>query len=85
MKTTVELPDELLIEAKAMAARRRTTLRAILEHALRRELYSSGQVVQEDVAAGIETNADGLPVYQRRGKRMISSETVYQLMDDEGV
>jgi hypothetical protein len=38
VKTTLDLPDELLIEAKAAAARRRTTLRAIVERALRREL-----------------------------------------------
>ena len=34
MKTTIELPDELLAEAKAVAARRRTTLKALVEHAL---------------------------------------------------
>lgn len=38
MKTTLELPDDLLMEAKAVAVRRRTTLRAIFERALRREL-----------------------------------------------
>ena len=45
MKTTLELDDELLIEAKAVAARRRTTLKAMVEHALRRELqpaYADG-------------------------------------------
>lgn len=38
MKTTVELPDALLIAAKKTAAADRTTLRAILERGLRREL-----------------------------------------------
>ncbi len=38
MKTTLELPDDLLMEAKAVAARRRTTLKAMIERALRREL-----------------------------------------------
>ncbi len=38
MKTTLDLDDALLIEAKSAAARRRTTLRAVVEHALRREL-----------------------------------------------
>lgn len=38
MKTTLDLPDELLIEAKTLAARRRTTLKAIVESALRREI-----------------------------------------------
>ncbi len=35
MKTTLELPDELLIEAKKMAAEQRRPLRAIVEDGLR--------------------------------------------------
>jgi hypothetical protein len=38
MKTTLDLSDELLMEAKSMAVRRRTTLKALVEHALRREI-----------------------------------------------
>ena len=38
MRTTVDLPDELLIEAKKRAVDRRTTLRALLEAGLRAEL-----------------------------------------------
>jgi len=38
MKTTVELPDALLIAAKKRAAEDRTTLRELLERGLRREL-----------------------------------------------
>jgi hypothetical protein len=38
MKTTVELRDALLIAAKKRAAEDRTTLRAILERGLQREL-----------------------------------------------
>jgi hypothetical protein len=38
VKTTIELPDSLPIEAKMAAAERRTTIRAIGEQALRREL-----------------------------------------------
>jgi hypothetical protein len=41
MKTTVELPEDLLLEAKRKALETRTTLRAILERALRRELRQS--------------------------------------------
>ena len=41
MKTTVELPDDLLIQAKQFAAGRRTTLRALLESGLRHELKQS--------------------------------------------
>ena len=38
MKTTVEISDPLLRRARRLAARRGTTLRAVLEDALRREL-----------------------------------------------
>ena len=40
MKTTVEIQDELLIEAKKHAAEHRTTIRALIERGLRRELGS---------------------------------------------
>lgn len=42
MKTTVELPDDLLIAAKKRAAETRTTLKEILERGLRRELQGDG-------------------------------------------
>ena len=38
MKTTVDLPDDLLIAAKQKAAESRTTLRDLFERGLRREL-----------------------------------------------
>jgi hypothetical protein len=38
MKTTVEISDDLLIEAKKHAAEQRTTIRALIERGLRREL-----------------------------------------------
>jgi hypothetical protein len=38
MKTTVELPDALLIDAKKRAAELRVPLRTLIERGLRREL-----------------------------------------------
>jgi hypothetical protein len=38
MKTTMELPDGLLIEAKKLAAEEQTTLRALVEQGLRHVL-----------------------------------------------
>ena len=38
MKTTIDLPDDLLIAAKKKAAECRTTLREVFERGLRREL-----------------------------------------------
>jgi len=40
MKTTIELPDDLLAEAKVRAAEQRRPLRALIEAALRAELRS---------------------------------------------
>lgn len=42
MKTTLDIEDSLLARAKAVAAQRRTTLRAVVEHALRRDLAPAG-------------------------------------------
>ena len=38
MKTTIDLPDELLIAAKKKAAEERTSLRNLMARGLRREL-----------------------------------------------
>ena len=38
MKTTLDLPDDLLREAKAVAARRKTTLKDLVTRPLRREI-----------------------------------------------
>ena len=38
MKTTVDLPDDLLIRAKKHAAETRTTLRVLIERGLRNEI-----------------------------------------------
>ncbi|MFZ0710112.1 MAG: hypothetical protein WAM53_08750 [Terrimicrobiaceae bacterium] len=43
MKTTLDLPDDLLIAAKRAAAERRTTLKEMVTHSLRREI---GQLTQ---------------------------------------
>ena len=44
MKTTVELPDELLIEAKTRAVQTRSTLRELIERGLRSELQRPRRV-----------------------------------------
>lgn len=38
MKTTIDLPDDLFVEAKKRAAEERTSLRAIFERGLRTQL-----------------------------------------------
>jgi hypothetical protein len=41
MKITIDLPDELLVTAREMAAENRLTLREIFERGLRREIFMS--------------------------------------------
>lgn len=56
MKTTVELPDELLIEAKKRAAELRVPLKSIIEESLRsglRKLSKAGRVREEPAEYGV--------------------------------
>jgi hypothetical protein len=48
MKTTLELDDALLTQAKDVAAKRRTTLKDIVEQALRRELALAPEITNPD-------------------------------------
>jgi hypothetical protein len=43
MKTTIDIADSLLDEARRVAAARRTTLRALVEQGLRREIEESAK------------------------------------------
>lgn len=56
MKTTVDISDPLLRRARALASRRGTTLRAIIEEGLRgvleREKQSAGEPIRTHTVAG---------------------------------
>lgn len=80
MKTTLDLPDDLLIEAKAIAARRRITLKAMVEHALRREIEPLTPQPDTPFVRG----QDGILRLPHRGAR-VTTEMVRQLMDEEGI
>ena len=81
MKTTIELPDELLIEAKSVAVLRRTTLKAMIEHALRREIAPVAST-KPDTDALLETGPHGILSLKRRGAK-VTSENVYRLLEEE--
>ena len=78
MKTTIELPDALFRDAKALAARRRTTLNAMITHALEREVRCDDQPSPTVFAI----DEDGLPYLPARGVK-VTSELVSRLLDEE--
>jgi hypothetical protein len=81
MKTTLELPDELIIEAKTIAARRKITLRALTEAALRREIQQ--RVLADSPRSDlIKYSADHAPHLKKRGVK-ITSDLVYQMLENE--
>jgi hypothetical protein len=81
MKTTLDLPDDLLIEAKAVAARRRTTLKAMVTHALRREIAPA---VQLEADSPFEMNELGMLVLKKVvGRIPMSAEAIQDLIDHQ--
>jgi hypothetical protein len=84
MKTTLDLPDDLLIDAKATAARRRITLRELVTRAVERELRPVPAPCDED---HFIIDEDGWPVLKRDPEStvVVTSEFVRELMDKEGI
>lgn len=52
MKTTIELPEDLLMQAKKAAVDQRTTLKALMERALRAELAKPERPKNNKKSAG---------------------------------
>lgn len=70
----------LFAAAKSVAAQRRTTLKAMFEHALRREIVYEEQ---PSINALFETNGYGFPVLKKRDALVVTNEQVYQMLDEE--
>lgn len=84
MKTTLELPDDLFVEAKAAAARRRITLKTLFTRALERELRPQARPTAE---ARFEIDAHGWPILKRQtgGPAVVTDDFVNRLRDSEGI
>lgn len=85
MKTTLDLPDDLLIEAKTLAARRKTTLRAIVESALRREIRPAAEMENPDPEK-FDVDPLGFLVLKRKPGETITLEQIQGIqeeLDDE--
>jgi len=81
MKTTLELPDDLLIAAKTVAARRRTTLRAIVEHALRREL-APAEALENPDPDKFEIGPFGILRLKRRPGETVTLDQIKAIQDE---
>lgn len=81
MKTTIEISDHLFTAAKAVAVQRRTTLKAMIEHALKREIAFEEKPSRQAV---FEKNAYGFPVLRGHAIAPVTSEMVYQMIEEEG-
>jgi len=80
MKTTIELPDDLLIEAKKVAAERRTTLKDMVTRSLRREIgLDHPQRPAPD--SPFEVGPLGILRLKKRGEK-ITSEQVRQMIEE---
>ena len=81
MKTTLDLPDDLLIEAKSVAARRHTTLKAIVEHALRREIQQLSPA-KPAIDDKFELNELGFLVLKRNRDEIVTLDDIRKIQDD---
>ena len=79
MKTTVEIPDKLLIAAKKRAAELRKPLRALIESGLRRELEAGGSTRLKSEKVSWTVVDGGLP----HGKSLDSREQIITLMNEK--
>lgn len=84
MKTTIEIPDALLAEAKALAAREKTTLRSLVEQGLRVVLDRERPAPRRQMRDG-SFGGDGLtPEFEAQGGWSRLREAAYpDLFDDE--
>ncbi|MCX6875583.1 MAG: hypothetical protein NTW21_17515 [Verrucomicrobia bacterium] len=81
MKTTLDLPDDLLIEAKTLAARRKTTLKAVVESALRREIRPAAEMENPDPEK-FELGPFGILRLKRRPGEKVTLEQIQAIQDE---
>lgn len=84
MKTTLELPDDLFVEAKTIAAKRRITLKELFTKALEKEIRPPAPASGDD---HFVIDEDGWPVLKRKlpKGRVVTNDFVNQLREHEGI
>jgi hypothetical protein len=76
MRTTVTLPDHLYVEARRLAAARRTSLTALLEEALRALLAEARRVPARPAGATLPYMDGGQP---RKGVDLTDTSALWEL------
>lgn len=77
MKTTLDLPPDLLDDAQTVAAQCHITLQTLVENSIRREIASLMQLISLETPGSGQEHFVGLP---RRGVQ-VSPETVRQIQE----
>ncbi len=77
MKTTIELPDDLFRSVKQKALHQNTSMKVLIERALRREIYP---LPESSEPAVYEVDMNGIPTLKPQGKP-VTADFVYKLMD----
>lgn len=89
VKTTIDLPDGLLHQAKVTAALRRTTIKSLVVEGLEYVLHGptlsgSAPPSAPDDDAFFEADAYGVPVLKRRGVT-VTDALIESIREEEGV
>jgi len=81
MKTTLDLADDLLMDAKMLAVRRKTTLKALVESALRREIRPATESENPDPEK-YEVGPFGILSLKKTEKKL-SAEQLQEIIDHQ--
>jgi predicted transcriptional regulator len=77
MKTTIDLPDEMLRQVKVLAIRRKTTLKALVMQGLAHVTQSAASEVQSQRQQALERLVAGLQGTNSRPLRPLKRAEIY--------
>jgi len=83
MQTTLDLPDDLLAAARKVAARRQTTLAAMIELSLRQQITHDEEFPVGEEAT-YEKGPFGILSLKKRGA-IVNDEIIQRLIEEVGV
>ena len=78
MKTTIDLPDEVLVKAKVFAAERRTTLRELVVEGLKRVIETPTEDEKMQRRAAFERLLEGMQASNTEPMVPLTREEIYE-------